>query len=525
MNADATAPMRRNIYRLLTIVAVAAVCARILSVERVYEPSIHREEPPPDPAAIALPLAATSLLDTTIFVAAAGERWAWIDPNGPTRTWAHSRPAPSPTFSSNDRSRWAMVRALVDEGTFAIGRREYGPSGKYRDVGIVFEDGWQSIDKVLHPQTKLYYSSKPPLLPVIAAGEYWLLQKLFAWRIEKQTKRVVCTILLTINALPFAIYLTVLARLIERYGRTDWGRLFTFAAACFATYLTTFANTFNNHTVAAYTTLFAVAPLLALPARVGEGRVGVSWTLPGRFATSGFFAGLTACFELPAAAFLVALGVAALIIDWRRTLLAFVPAALIPIAAHFALNYAELGDWKPAYEKIDSEWYRYEGSHWNAQGVNRRGIDYAGDQESRPTYAFHLLLGHHGLFSLTPIWLLSAAGLTTTLLARPGPDPNWRRVQWATAAVSVIVIVFFAAIVSTVNYGGWTSGPRWFFWLTPLWLLALLPAADRVTTRAGRFVAYLALALSVFSVTFVGINPWRHPWVYQAMEAWGWKGY
>jgi hypothetical protein len=514
MNGDPTAAMRRNVYCLLTVVAVAAVCARIVAIERVSEPSIHRAEPPPDPAAIVLPLAAINGLDTTVLVAAAGERWAWIDPNGPTRTWPHTRPTPSPTFSSNDRSRWAMVRALVDEGTFAIGRREYDSPGKYRDVGIVFEDGWQSIDKVLHPQTKIYYSSKPPLLPVMVAGEYWVLQKLFGWRIEKQTKTVVCVVLLTINALPFAIYLTVLARLIERYGRTDWGRLFTFAAACFATYLTTFANTFNNHTVAAYTTLFAVAPLLL-------GR-----TSAGGFATSGLFAGLTAVFELPAAAFLAALGVVALTIDWRRTLLCFAPAALIPIAAHLALNYAEIGDWKPAYEKIDSEWYRYEGSHWNAQGVNRRGIDYAGDQESRPTYAFHLLFGHHGLFSLTPIWLLSAAGLAGTLVKRPEQEPNWYKVHWATAAVSVIVIVFFAAIVSTVNYGGWTSGPRWFFWLTPLWLLAMIPVADKLgVSRLGRFIAYLFLALSIFSVSYVGINPWRHPWIYQAMEAWGWRGY
>ena len=29
-----------------------------------------------------------------------------------------------PTFGSNDRSRWATVRALVDEGTFVIGRRD-----------------------------------------------------------------------------------------------------------------------------------------------------------------------------------------------------------------------------------------------------------------------------------------------------------------------------------------------------------------------------------------------------------------
>ncbi|HEY2838545.1 MAG TPA: hypothetical protein VGJ26_05325, partial [Pirellulales bacterium] len=310
------------------------------------------------------------------------------------------------------------------------------------------------------------------------------------------------------------IYLVVLAHLIERLGRSDWGRLFTFAAACFATYLTTFSNTFNNHTVAAYTALFAVAPILC-------GRLS-----PAGFAVSGLFAGLTAAFELPATAFAVALGVVALTINWRRALLWFAPAALLPIVGQLALNYAEFGDWKPAYEKLDSEWYRYEGSHWNAQGAARRGIDYAGDRESRPTYAFHLLVGHHGLFSLTPIWLLLLAGYDRIISGRWRFDSNWRRVSLATAAVSVIVIVFFAGVVSTVNYGGWTSGPRWFFWLTPLWLLTILPAADWLgASRLGRGFAYLLLAFSVFSVSFVGINPWRHPWIYQAMEAWGWKGY
>src|SRR5207253_9584893 len=129
------------------------------------------------------------------------------------------------------------------------------------------------------------YSSKPPLLPVCVAGEYWLLQKIFGWRLDRDTGKVVRTVLLTINALPMAIYLVVLARLLERYGRTDWGRLFTFASACFGTYLTTFSNTFNNHTVAAYTAPFAVAPILL-------GRHP-----PSGFFVTGLLASLTACVE------------------------------------------------------------------------------------------------------------------------------------------------------------------------------------------------------------------------------------
>lgn len=512
MTGDATARLRRQIYGLMIVVTVAAVVGRTFNIERVFEPSIYRPDPTPDLAGIILPLAAGDPLNEVILIVRAHDAWDRIDPNAPTRVWPRTRPAVSPTFSSNDKSRWAMIRALVDHGTFVIGERSRDADGRISDTGIVFEDGWQSIDKVLHPERQQFYSSKPPLLPVLAACEYWLLQKSFGWRIERDTGKVIGAVLLTFNAIPLAIYLLVFARIVEKYGRSDWGRLFTFAAACFGTFLTTFANTLNNHTVAAYTALFAVAPLLF--ERTNFGGVIVS----------GLFAGLTAAFELPAAAFLVVLAAVWLRQSGVRAFLGFSVVAALPIVAQLALNHAELGDWKPAYEKTESVWYRYEGSHWNQQKGERRGIDYAGDQETRPTYAFHLLLGHHGWFSLTPIWLLSLIGWIRT--ARNDYSSNWRMMNALGAAVSVVVIVFFAAIVGTVNYGGWTSGARWFFWLTPFWLLALLPAADMLAnSRWGRGIALLLLAISVVSVSFPAWNPWRHPWIYRAMETWGWKGY
>jgi hypothetical protein len=512
---DPNPSVRRYVYTLLTVVTVAAAAARVLSVERVYEPSLHRPEPAYDAAAIVLPLSAAAPAGALTATAAADERWQRINPNAPPRVWPRTRPAPTPMFSSNDRSRWATIRALVDEHTFAIGKREYDAAGRYRDTGIIFEDGWQSLDKVLDPDTKVFYSSKPPLLPVLLAGEYWLLERLFGWTLKDDPWPVVCTILLTINVLTLAVYLRLMSRLLERYGRCDWGRLFIFAAACFGTFLTTFATTLNNHTVAAVTALVAVYPLLM------DDNLSI-----GSVLTSGLFAGLTACFELPAAALLVSLGAVLLLLVPRRTLLAFVPAALLPLAAQAGLNYAAIGDWKPAYEKLDSPWYRYEGSYWAKAGAQRQGIDFAGDKEDRPTYAFHLLLGHHGVFSLTPVWLLSVAGLALSLVQWNCEGRRWALLALVTAGVSAVVIVFFAVIVSTVNYGGWTSGARWFFWLTPLWLLAALPAADRLAGSPwGRGLGYLLLAVSVFSASFPAWNPWRHPWVYQLLESGGWVRY
>ena len=57
------------------------------------------------------------------------------------------------------------------------------------------------------------------------------------------------------------------SRLLEAYGTTDWGRLFAFAAACFGTFLPTFAITLNNHVPAACCVMFAVYALIAPASR------------------------------------------------------------------------------------------------------------------------------------------------------------------------------------------------------------------------------------------------------------------
>src|SRR5205823_3957187 len=152
--------------------------------------------------------------------------------------------------------------------------------------------------------------------------------------------------------------------------------------------------------------------------------------------------------------------------------------------------------------------------------VRPRGIDFA--DEPKPVYLFHLLVGHHGWFSLTPVWLLGLLGMAVAaarawpdvrrLFARPVVGPVWlHRIFLAMGlAVSAVVFAFFA--YKTNNYGGFTSGLRWVFWLTPLWLLAALPAADWMAgSRLGRGVAAVLLGLSVLSVFYPAWNPWAPP--------------
>ena len=114
--------------------------------------------------------------------------------------------------------------------------------------------------------------------------------------------------------------------------------------------------------------------------------------------------------------------------------------------------------------RLWDNWYDYPGSYWQPERL-------AGVDEGEPLpmiYAFHVLLGHHGLFSLTPIWLLSLVGCV--LWCRRG-DPAQRAIALATIIITMVVVGFYLTRpLIDRNYGGGTCCLRWLIWLTPLWL-------------------------------------------------------
>lgn len=519
---------RRLVYGVFIVTAVASAGGRLLSSQLVVEPSIHRQE---------------------------GEAYAADRP----RIWPKVAPRPMPNFGSNDRSRWATIRNLVDEGTFAIGTRDRGvvlqtsilPLGQadpltaivslragnqfriQSDHGTVFRDGWLTIDKVLHPKTLEYHSSKPPLLSTILAGLYWLLKQILGWTFDDHPFALMRCILIVVNLIPFGIYLACVARLAERFGTTDWGRFYVLAAAAFGTMLTPFQITFNNHTIATYCVLFALVSVLDIWTQRRE----YPFAQPRRlsFAAAGLFVAFAACNELPALALTAALFAIFFAYYPGRTLLYFAPAAIVPLAAFLAVNYAAVGQLRPVQSEFPSAfappptsptWYEFEGSHWRRPnpGEVRNGIDFARYKETRLDYAFHVLAGHHGWFSLCPIWLLAGVPMIWLCFRRPSPEGYPWFLAPMSVLISAVVIAFY--LLKSDNYGGWTVGPRWLMWLTPLWLMFLLPAADRLATfRFGRVTAYACLAVSVVSAHYSPWNPWRHPWIYDLMLACGWAGY
>lgn len=493
-----------SVARLLILVAVGLQLGRLASAERLFEPSV------PSPA-----------------------------------KWPAERPKPMPTFGSNDRSRWATVVSLVERGTFVVGQRDvpatqfgavamlasaapleaatlYATGRDVRvktDAGLIFADGWQSVDKVLHPSTLEYYSTKPPLLTVLMAGAYYPLHHGLGLSLEREPFLLVRVLVGLFNLLPLPLYLWLVYRVAERYSGHAWTPFFLLAAASFGSLMTPFLITFSNHVPAVYAVLFLMVVLLRIE------RTGAAASY-GWYVLAGLLAGFAATNELPA---LSLAGLAFLILlrgAPTKALVGYLPAMLLPLGALYTLNYVAWGQFVPVYSEIGGMWYQYEGSHWlQIPGAPRRGIDFARFTESRGEYAFHLLLGHHGFFSLTPIFLLSLVGLGL-LCAQQAPTPSAGKAAlpwWLAPTVvllSVVVIGFY--LVKSDNYGGWTNGPRWLLWLGPLWLLAAIPALDRLaTSRAGRAVALMLLFASVFSASYFPWSPWRHPWIFNVMDSAG----
>jgi hypothetical protein len=68
-----------------------------------------------------------------------------------------------------------------------------------------------------------------------------------------------------------------------------------------------------------------------------------------------------------------------------------------------------------------------------------------------------------------------------------------------------------------------SAGLRWVFWLAPLWLVTMLPAADALARRPWtRWVGLVLLALSALSASYPTWNPWTNPWL---MVFWQYLGF
>ena len=159
----------------------------------------------------------------------------------------------------------------------------------------------------------------------------------------------------------------------------------------------------------------------------------------------------------------------------RPTLLYFVPAAALPCVAFLVTQYLAFGQFKPVYEEFGTKSYNYEGSVWNTPlemdwfnphpernpdgtvKTNPDGSPAMTKAEPVSVYLLHMTFGHHGVFSLTPLYLFSLYG---ALRLGVGRGRRLRAVSWLTLFLTAAMLAFYAWNPKARNYGGSTQGLR-----------------------------------------------------------------
>lgn len=347
--------------------------------------------------------------------------------------------------NANTGSRYATIESLVDYGTYNIDASRYS----------------RTPDKVR--ARNHWVSSKPPLLPTYGAGVYWVIKKVTGYTIAEHEGIVVWTVGMFTGWLSHLVFLIYFYKLACLLLRRQLAIIVGMAAAGFAYLGVAYATAINNHSVGG--ALQVAGFYYAFLARTGRGKRG-SWV------ASGLLLGVLPSFDLPSLALTGITGLYLLTKDWKRTLFIFLPAALPGIASEVVLAHVATGSWLPAY--ADASLKSYAGNLWRTA---KTGIEAL--HERKTVYAFNMLLGHHGLFSMTPIFFFSLYEFFRRIIMRD----RFRGEILVWMATLGAFLTFY--IRSTNNYGGWDVGMRWLVPAMP-WLVMLFAMwLDR--GRIGRF--------------------------------------
>ncbi|HWO25924.1 MAG TPA: hypothetical protein VNO30_44625 [Kofleriaceae bacterium] len=352
--------------------------------------------------------------------------------------------------SANELPRVYLVKAMAEEGTFAIDR------GVARWGGTADVSPWRGHQ----------YSNKAPGSSMLVVPVYIAFR--IAVRAADGEPSLAATMWLCrvlSGVLPMLLFLRLLDGFLRRWAPADPARRLVLVGYALGSMAMTYSILYISHQLAAV--CVGAAWILALD--FADGRRPLR-----AMAAAGFLAGASVLVEYQAA---FALPVLAAHVIWRlrrarlprrelaRALAVAAAAAVIPIAVLLAYHQA----------CFDSPLRTgYDASETFA-GYHQQG--FLGITELR-WEAFHgsTFSPDNGLFTLSPWWLL----------AFPGAALLWRRrererdIVLACGSIAVIYVLF----ISSINFwrGGWSVGPRYITVMLPFLLPFVATSVEAAAT-------------------------------------------
>lgn len=403
--------------------------------------------------------------------------------------------------SANELPRAYLVKAIVDDHTFAI------------DRGVA---AWGSTADV-SPSGGHLYSNKAPGASLLAVPAYAAVRAVWG---EPGLAGTIWLCRVFAGIAPMLGFLWLLWGFLARFAPDPDVRRLVLYAYALGSLAMTYSILFYSHQLGAICA--ASAWILALD--VAGGRRG----LPA-MAAAGLLAGAAPLADYQAAFAVVPVAVHVVVVFWRRNQPpgagAEAPGVEVPRAELVggdagrergarrpmvpALLMATLGAALPiavllTYHAVcfGSPWRTGYDASTTFAVFHQRGL--LGITALRwEAFSGSLVRIDNGLIALSPWWLL----------AIPGTAVLWRSGERAFAGVGVAVAVLYVLFISSINFwrGGWEIGPRYIAAMLPFLLPAVAAQLQAWSTRPpwlGVAAGAIGLGIAVYVLSSVTFPYW-----------------
>lgn len=399
--------------------------------------------------------------------------------------------------SPNEASRLATVFALNEYGVWHIEKTPYN---------------W-TIDKIFYGGH--FYSDKPPLFSLYLSFIYRTLKSVTAISFFRSEAIVYYGLVLFSSVLFSSLLIVLLAwSSCLRNGSLELQYCIIPLFAATATLQLPYSLVINNHLPAALlvTSIFMLLSRenkrrrLNTPARTSPGAYAldfVSGVLTGLLFAVDHLSGLVFCPLFVILKFILSPSEPMKKkFVFPSSFFFFLMGSLLPLVAHFSVNYSISGSLIPLSQQYEK--YKYPGSYLDFE--TPAGKIAHDSLLSWLSYLFHLLLGKRGIFSYTPILGIALVILLTRLRKSRQllKEPDFFLL------IGIVSMVLLVSLISK-NYGGSAYGVRWFLPFTPLLMLQFLyiDVSKLRTESPLKFIMLMILTLYSAGTAFIGAyEPW-----------------
>jgi hypothetical protein len=373
--------------------------------------------------------------------------------------------------SANELPRAYLVKAMVDNGTFAI------------DQGVAT---WGSTADV-SPARGHQYSNKAPGSSMLAAPFYALAKAMNGAPPSVATTIWICRF--STGMVPTLLFLLLLETFLRRFTRNEGTVRWVVVSYALGSMAMTYSTLFISHQLSA---VAIASGWILLMRAVDDNASHNASASSSKFALAGLLLGAAPLIDYQAlfAGVPIAVWLVARLWSWPRAralrnLAAAIAGALLPIMVLLAYHRICFGSpWKTGYDASESFAYFHQQGFLGITTLRWQafwGSTFSGD---------------NGLFTLAP-WLL---------LALPGFVVLWRHKHRDVALVSAAVFVIYLLFISSINFwrGGWCLGPRYITVMLPFLLPAVVVAAD--AARRHPVTLTLAAASSLLAIVIYSLS-------------------